>query len=167
MLQIRKVYKAPLKDHQEILNFLQKQLGQQVSVQRNEVIEKVFRREANTLNNNQITLKIQNNINISCEHLLLEKYMDTNIDLINYEENIIEDCSSLFERVGFKLIKTEEYSEQIYNVKFMNCTISVQEQSKTKRLVLQLRDLQDKDAHFKIIQLEDSLGNLLLQGGIV
>lgn len=52
-----------------------------------------------------------NKWNRSCEHLLLEKYMDTNIDLIHYEENISEDCSSLFERVGFKLIRIEEYSE--------------------------------------------------------
>ena len=47
----------------------------------------------------------------SCEHLLLEKLNDTNIDLIHYEENIPEDCTSLFERLGFKLIRTEEYSE--------------------------------------------------------
>ncbi|CAD8091113.1 unnamed protein product [Paramecium sonneborni] len=89
--------------------------------------------------------------------------MDNNIDLINYEDNIPEDCSSLFERVGFKLIKIDEYSEQIYNIKFMNCSIGVQEYSKAKRLVLQLRDQQDKDAHFRI----DSLKKLLGQGGII
>ncbi|CAK76653.1 unnamed protein product (macronuclear) [Paramecium tetraurelia] len=167
MLQVKKEYNAPLKDHSEILNYLQKKLGQQVNFKKNEVVEKVFRREGNTLNNNQITLRIQNNTNLSCEHLLLEKYMDTNIDLINYEENIPEDCSSLLERVGFKLIRIEEYSEQVYNIKFMNCSICVQEQAKTKRLVLQLRDKQDKEAHIKMLQLQNSLEILLGQGGII
>jgi hypothetical protein len=29
--------------------------------------------------------------------------------MIHYEENILEDCTTLFERMGYELIKREEY----------------------------------------------------------
>ena len=47
--------------------------------------------------------------NRSCEYLLLEKINGSEINMIHYEENIPEDCSTLFERMGYEMIKREEY----------------------------------------------------------
>ena len=47
--------------------------------------------------------------NRTCEYLLLEKINGSDINVIHYEENIHEDCSTLFERLGYEMIKREEY----------------------------------------------------------